>query len=494
MTADAMLARVGKVLDAVPIVAILRGVRSEEAIAVVEALHEAGVRIAEVPLNSPDPFGTIGLLVRHFGSRMLIGAGTVIDPDDVPRLARIGCMLCVAPNADARVIGATVAHGMVPLPGVATASEAFEAVAAGARLLKVFPAADAASAISAWRTVLPKDVRLLAVGGVKPGSASALWAAGARGFGLGADLYRPGDSPGHVGTRARAWVAHVARLPKSAASVLAQPQALVGESVRMDGRDVLWLDPPQARLLRWRGDTGECMETALAHRVWSLGHCPDGRWVGAAEQAFCAIDVETGELSLGPEAPMAPGCRFNDMTVDAQGGLWVGAMHRGLLSGKGGLFHAARVDGPVRQVAAGLGVANGMTFSEDGATLYVIDTLARTLLAYPREGSDGLGEPVVVSDFLALPGKPDGLAMAPDGSFWVAMWGGGCLAHLARDGAFLHAVPLPVPHVGSVCLDADGHALASTSRARLSAEMLQAHPLSGGLFRIDREWLAGFNR
>lgn len=483
------LARVTHALEAMPIVAILRGIRSDEAIAIVEALYEAGIRIAEVPLNSPDPFETIAGLVRHFGSRMIIGAGTVIDPADIAPLAIIGCELCVAPNADARVIEATLAHGMVPMPGVATATEAFSAVAAGASVLKVFPAANSASLLSAWRTVLPDHVKLLAVGGVQPESAVTLRAAGAHGFGLGTDLYRPGYSAEEVGARAREWVERVRHLDRGAAQLLAQPSALIGESVRMDGRDVVWLDPPRARLLRWQAESGELLERRLAQPMWSLGRISSGRWAGATDNAFCSVDVHSGEMVIGPDALLAPGCRFNDMTVDSDGGLWVGSMHRGLLSGKGGLFFAASPDASVQQVAEGLGAANGMAFSADGNTLYVVDTLARTLLAYPRHHREAhlLGEPVVVSDFMGLPGKPDGLAVAPDGSLWIAMWGGGCIVQLACDGAFLRALAIPAPHLGSLCFEGQGHVYVSTSRARLSPEALLKWPHSGGLFGLNAQ-------
>lgn len=479
------MARVANALEAMPIVAILRGVHSDEAIGIVQALYDEGIRIAEVPLNSPDPFDTIAELVRHFGSRMVIGAGTVTDPADVAPLAIIGCELCVAPNADVRVIEASIAHGMVPMPGVATATEAFAAVAAGATVLKVFPATSHASTLSAWRTVLPRDVKLLAVGGVTPESAASLRAAGAHGFGLGSDLYRPGYTPERVGDRARTWVTQIQRIGRGAAQLLAQPQATVGESARMDGRDVVWVDPPNARLLRWCAQDEELRARRLAQPVWSLGRTPDGTWVGATDSALCAIDVISGALSCGPAAPLPPGCRFNDMTIDDDGGVWVGSMHRGLLSGRGSIFFASDAQAPVTQVAEGLGVANGKAFSRDGETLYVVDTLARTLLAYPCRRRDGvLGEPVVVTDFMSLPGKPDGLAVAADGTLWVAMWGGGCVVQLAPDGAYLRAVAIPAPHVSSLCIDADGQIHVTTSRARLSAETLQTWPQSGGLFRF----------
>jgi sugar lactone lactonase YvrE len=169
--------------------------------------------------------------------------------------------------------------------------------------------------------------------------------------------------------------------------------------------------------------------------------------------------------------------------VDAQGGLWVGMMHRGVLATCGAIFHSrSPQDRPIR-VADGLGVPNGMKLSADGRILFVVDTLARTLLAYPVHGGT-LGEPVIVSDFLGMPGKPDGMTLAPDGSFWVAMWGGSCVVQIARDGAFLRQIAMPVPHVSSVCVSEANRLLVTTSRMRLSPQALLDHPGSGGLFEI----------
>lgn len=485
MNAEATLSRLIYELDAMPLIAILRGLSSDEAIPVVEALYKAGIRVAEVPLNSPYPLDTIALLARHFGERMLIGAGTVVSPGDVERLAAIGCTICVAPNTDARVIKACIVHEMVPIPGVATASEAFAAVDAGASLLKVFPAADSASTLSALRTVLPKHVRLIAVGGVQQDMAASLRAAGAYAFGLGTDIYRPGWTAEQVYARARGWIGRASRLADPV-RLLAQPQALVGESVRMDGNDVIWLDPPHARLLRWEHETGQVRELPLAHPMRSLASLPHGQWVGVSNNCFCRIDPQSGAMALGPDGFLDPGCRFNDMTVDEEGGLWAGSMHGGLLAGKGGIFYAPNVDAPVKQMAAGLGATNGMAFNANGDMLYVVDTLARTLLAYPRRKRHAsLGEPFIVNDFMGLPGKPDGLAIAPDGTLWVAMWGGGSIVQLRSDGALLQTIPVPAPHVGSLCFDEAGHAYVSTSRARMSPGALQTYPHAGGLFRVD---------
>jgi sugar lactone lactonase YvrE len=269
-------------------------------------------------------------------------------------------------------------------------------------------------------------------------------------------------------------------------NIVAQANALVGEAVRMDGDDVIWVDPPNRRLLRWCVSEGVLQEVALSMPVWSLGERPDGSWVGAGEHGFCRIDVRTGAISVGTRASLTAGCRLNDMVIDPQGGLWAGSLHRGLLSGKGALYYAADVDAPVVEVAAGLGVANGMAFTDNGRSLLVIDTLARTLVAYRRVDSGfALDEPVVVADFLGMTGKPDGMAIDLDGAVWVAMWGGGCIVRLAANGAVEEVVPLPASHVGSLCFDRRGNAYVSTSQARLSESMLRATPDAGALFRVN---------
>lgn len=191
----------------VPLVAILRGVRPDEVEAMGSALVAAGIRIVEVPLNSPDPLESIARLVRALGDAALIGAGTVLDPADVARVAGSGGQLIVSPGTHTEVIAATVAAGLVSAPGYFTPSEAFAALRAGAHALKLFPAEAASPAmVRAQRGVLPRGVPLLVVGGVTPG-AMALWrAGGADGFGLGSGLYTPGMTPGDLAARARAYV------------------------------------------------------------------------------------------------------------------------------------------------------------------------------------------------------------------------------------------------------------------------------------------------
>lgn len=191
-----------------PLVAIIRGVTPDEAEAVGDALYEAGIRIIEVPLNSPDPLKSIAILDRRMGDRALIGAGTVLTTLQVRDVKEAGGKLIVSPNTSIDVIAASVAAGLVSCPGYFTPSEAFTALDAGAHALKLFPAEAATPAVvRAQRAVLPRDVPLLVVGGMKPDLMGAWMDAGADGFGLGSGVFKPGDTPGQVLENARAYVA-----------------------------------------------------------------------------------------------------------------------------------------------------------------------------------------------------------------------------------------------------------------------------------------------
>ncbi|MFB9952426.1 2-dehydro-3-deoxy-6-phosphogalactonate aldolase [Rhizobium puerariae] len=187
-------------LKACNLVAILRGIRPEEAESVGEVLVEAGWRIIEVPLNSPEPLKSIERLVKRFGDRALIGAGTVLTPAQVADVAATGAKVIISPNANPEVIRASRAAGLISLPGVATPTEAFAAIDAGATGIKAFPAeAIPPLIIKAWKAVLPKHIPVLAVGGVTPENMAAYRQAGAAGFGIGSSLYKPGaDIPSIV--------------------------------------------------------------------------------------------------------------------------------------------------------------------------------------------------------------------------------------------------------------------------------------------------------
>ncbi|HYE28009.1 MAG TPA: 2-dehydro-3-deoxy-6-phosphogalactonate aldolase [Allosphingosinicella sp.] len=190
-----------------PLVAIIRGVTPAEAEAIGAAVFAAGIRIIEVPLNSPEPLASIERLAKRFGDTALVGAGTVLDPAEVGRVAGAGGRIIVSPNTYAPVIEATSAAGLVSLPGYFTPSEALAALRAGATGLKLFPAEAAAPAVlRAQRAVLPKDLPLLVVGGISPTNMQPWREAGADGFGLGSGLYKPGQSPEETAAKARAYV------------------------------------------------------------------------------------------------------------------------------------------------------------------------------------------------------------------------------------------------------------------------------------------------
>src|SRR3954470_6679744 len=195
-------------LNQCSVVAILRGVKPEEVEAVGDALVEAGIIVIEVPLNSPDPFDSIGRLAKRHGARALVGAGTVLEPGDVVRIKDAGGQLVVAPNFDADVVGAAKAAGPVELPGVMTPSEGFAPLKAGADGLKLFPAEVIPPTVfKAWRAVFPAGCLLLAVGGVGVDNLKIYAQAGASGYGIGSALYKPGRSPAEIAPLARALVA-----------------------------------------------------------------------------------------------------------------------------------------------------------------------------------------------------------------------------------------------------------------------------------------------
>jgi 2-dehydro-3-deoxyphosphogalactonate aldolase len=201
-------------LRPLPLIAVLRGITPEEIPDVAGVLFDAGFRILEVPLNSPRAFASIALLAQRHGHDCLVGAGTVVDPADVARVRDAGGRLIVMPHADAAVVRAAKAAGMVCAPGVATPTEAFAAIAAGADGLKMFPAeALPPAALKAWRAVLPKEIPVFAVGGIRPETMAGYWGAGAAGFGTGSNLYRPGAELAGVRAAAAAFAAAVRALP-----------------------------------------------------------------------------------------------------------------------------------------------------------------------------------------------------------------------------------------------------------------------------------------
>lgn len=200
-------------LREMPLVAILRGIDPNEAASVASLLVEAGFRIVEVPLNSPEPLLSIERMAECCGDEALIGAGTVLDPALVGPVADAGGRLIVMPNCHAGVIRAAKAAGLTVMPGVMTPTEAFAALELGADALKLFPAEILSpAAVKAFRAVLPPATRLVAVGGIEPGNMAGYWQAGAAGFGVGSALYKPGKPLAEIAADARAFVAAMREL------------------------------------------------------------------------------------------------------------------------------------------------------------------------------------------------------------------------------------------------------------------------------------------
>jgi len=191
-------------LARMPVLAVLRGMPPEEAEAVGEALAAAEIPVMEVPLNSPDPFRSIRIQADRFADRAIVGAGTVLKPEDVARVADAGGTIVVSPNLDEEVVRATKRCGLLSVPGVFTPSEAFRALDAGADALKLFPG-DGMSpkVVKALRAVLPKETMLVVTGGVDADNMGEWLKAGSTGVGIGSALYRPGKAIDAVAADAR---------------------------------------------------------------------------------------------------------------------------------------------------------------------------------------------------------------------------------------------------------------------------------------------------
>ncbi|MBD9508048.1 2-dehydro-3-deoxy-6-phosphogalactonate aldolase [Ensifer sp. ENS07] len=198
---------VGATLKTCPLIAVLRWISPDEVEGVTEVLVESGFRLIEVPLNSPDPFKSIELIARRFGTHAVIGAGTVMKPADVARVGDVGGRLIVMPHADTGVVRAAKEQGMACFPGVATPTEGFAALEAGAVGLKVFPAESISpSVLKAWRAVFASEIPLLPTGAITPESMAGWVEAGASGFGIGGNLYKPGRTLDEIRRSANAFV------------------------------------------------------------------------------------------------------------------------------------------------------------------------------------------------------------------------------------------------------------------------------------------------
>jgi 2-dehydro-3-deoxyphosphogalactonate aldolase len=200
-------------LTNMPVVAILRGVTPHEVEDVVEAIVAAGVTIIEVPLNSPDPFTSIARMAKRFAGRAVIGAGTVLNVEDVAKCHTAGAQLIVSPNMNPDVIKASIAAGMISAPGCMTPTEAFGALDAGAHAIKLFPGEMiSASVVKAMRAVLPKHATVLVVGGVTPDGIAEFLKAGVSGFGVGGSIYRAGTTAQEAGRKTSEFVDNIQRL------------------------------------------------------------------------------------------------------------------------------------------------------------------------------------------------------------------------------------------------------------------------------------------
>lgn len=473
-----------------PLVAILRGVLPDDAVTLVSALYDCGIRIVEVPLNSPQPFESIRRIVDFSAGRMVVGAGTVITAVEVGQVAEAGGQICVSPNCNVAVIQAALKHGLVPIPGVATPTEAFCAIAAGARELKAFPAgAIGPAAIAAWAQVLPNNIRLIAVGGVKPSQIPLFLKAGCAGIGAGSEIYRAGDNEDIVIANARSFLSSYDRaLRRPSVVSCAASNTTVGDSLVMDPvtSDLLWIDLVKANLHRYDPSSQVHSVRSLASNLTSLVVGSKGELIGTTADQAVSVDPETGAIT--PYALIRhsyPNMRLNDATIDRRGRLWTGSMNMGLLAGQGEL-HVIEPSGESKIVLKGLGVCNGIALTADGTGLYLIDTCNRTLLRMDVDQSSlQVANVRVVTDFGTVPGKPDGLTLAADGTVWVAMWNGGCVVQIDDLGHVLERIDLPTPQPSSCAFAEDETLFVSTSTMRMSLDDLSAAPLSGNLLQIE---------
>jgi 2-dehydro-3-deoxyphosphogalactonate aldolase len=193
--------------EACSLIAILRGVTPADAAGHGQALYEAGFRIVEVPLNSPQPFDSIAAIRKALPADAIVGAGTVLHASFVHDVKSAGGELIVMPHSDADVVTTAKAQGLACAPGVATPNEAFLALKNGADVLKMFPAEQlGCQVVKAWRAVIAAEVPLVPVGGITPDNMGPFLSAGANGFGLGSALYKPGQSAAATASHARAYI------------------------------------------------------------------------------------------------------------------------------------------------------------------------------------------------------------------------------------------------------------------------------------------------
>lgn len=491
MTAAAFHSELESALKACPVIAILRGISPDEVVDVGNRLYDAGIRVVEVPLNSPEPYESIQRLRHLFFGKMIVGAGTVLTVEDVEQVATAGGQIVVTPNLDECVIGRSLEQGMIPITGVASVTEAFTAIRAGSTHLKVFPANTlGAKWISAAMAVLPPEVKIFAVGGINSGNISEYIDAGCSGVGTGSNLYAPGRPLKLIAQAAKAIVSSLQSSSRSlAAASVARYGAyncVIGESPLWcsESESVVWVDPVSRQLLSVSGQSGNVNTLNLGHSVSAIMEAGEGRYYGVAENQLLEIGHDGKTQLLGEFLLESIDSRFNDAKIDPLGRVWVGTMHKALKACKGELILIDPVSLEAKRLDTGLGVCNGLGWSPDHSTLYLVDTLSRILIAYNCDMERGtVSKSRILSDFQAIPGKPDGLCVAPDGDIWVAMWGGASVVRLNPSGQILQVIEVPVPHVSSCCIGGkDSESLfISTSTMRLSPAMMEDAPWSGSL-------------
>jgi 2-dehydro-3-deoxyphosphogalactonate aldolase len=190
--------------ESCPLIAILRGIKPNEILTIGEVLIEAGFRIIEIPLNSPEALKSIELAANHFAKDILVGAGTVLNTDEVQKVSNAGGCLIVSPHADPAIVAKTKALNLFAIPGFCSVTEAQSMIQCNADALKLFPAeGNPPETLKAIRAVLDRSIHILPVGGITPEKITPYLKAGANGFGLGSSLYRPGDKPNEVSLKAR---------------------------------------------------------------------------------------------------------------------------------------------------------------------------------------------------------------------------------------------------------------------------------------------------
>lgn len=269
--------------------------------------------------------------------------------------------------------------------------------------------------------------------------------------------------------------------------IISQNDCLVGESLfwGAEQEEFCWVDPSSNALFRHHLNSGKTTQITLEQQLFSVRQHPTMKFVGVGTNSFYAVDIDTGACTKLAEIELDhTDCRFNDCVVDGRGRVWVGSMSTALRQTRGSVFVLLE-DRSVLQKETGFGVPNGMGFSATEDTFFMVDTLARTLLAFEFDFEKGdIRHPQIVTDFWSVPGKPDGLTVAGNGNIWVAMWEGSCVVEIdPSQGAAVKQISLPVKNPTS-CVVSPAHPnriFVASSRARHSNDDLARFPLSGSL-------------